>query len=274
MRPPNMPTVVIEVPPTTATVTSTGTVGTTYTTGPPNMPTVVVEEPPNTATSTTDYSGTVTTSYTTGPPSMPTVVVEEPCKDPKGLSWAHYTSPYQKAEQPDYTYWKNKQPDDAGVTSNPGFQKDFAAGSDDMTTFYDSSKMVSKDYYSIDHRGFFRAPATGSYTFSAGKVDDFLDLWEGDNAISGWNNDNAAFEVTYSSGGEAESTTVNLQEGQYLPIRFFLVNTGGPNDNTGLGSGFNFTVTQDGNAIDASQDYVQYGCDGRTQKFPDFGSEN
>lgn len=142
-------------------------------------------------------------------------------------------------------------------------------------SIYGSSSSFYSDYFSLDHKGYLFAVATGTYTFTFSGVDDIAMLWLGPTAYAGWTRANANLVVPYhqGSGPGSGSTTIDLVEGQYLPIRVLF--------GQGQGSAvFQLSVAApDGTVfLDSSTEnspyIVQYSCDGTTAPaYSPWGSE-
>jgi hypothetical protein len=84
------------------------------------------------------------------------------------------------------------------------------------------------DYYSWQWTGYFKAPYTDNFTFKVCS-DDSGYLWIGNNAVSGFNADNANINHGGLHGGDClSSNPISLVGGQYYPIRIqFGENEGG-----------------------------------------------
>lgn len=83
------------------------------------------------------------------------------------------------------------------------------------------------DGYSWQWGGYFLPPTTGTYTFYTSS-DDASHLWIGDNALTGYTVDNALVKNGGLHGAQERSGSINLNAGQYYPIRvMFGENEGG-----------------------------------------------
>ena len=80
---------------------------------------------------------------------------------------------------------------------------------------------------SWQYLGYFRAPNTGSYTFSIAS-DDASYLWIGGNASSGFTTGNALASNPGEHGVESDSGTLSLVEGYLYAFRAQVGNNGGP----------------------------------------------
>ena len=88
---------------------------------------------------------------------------------------------------------------------------------------------ISEDYsgeadYSFQYTGYFRAPVTGTYTFTM-FADDSGRFWIGPNALAGYTAVNANISIPmYASG----TTTTSLTANEFYPIRLQINNDSGP----------------------------------------------
>ena len=131
-------------------------------------------------------------------------------------------------------------------------------------TVYGSSQSVPCQYFALDHRFYFFAPLTGSYTFTFSGIDDIAILWSQALAQSGWTRSNANLVTTHMPFRDGQGTyTITLTAQQYLPLRVVFANAQGA-------AGFQFAITDpngtrivDSSASRSSSPYlVQYSCDG------------
>lgn len=252
----------LSIPTPSTTVTSTVTVTPTATS--------IVQVA---ASATTTPTVTVTATSTSTEIVCPT---PSSC-DNQGLQWAEY--PNDQGDNNDATYsnfdaavYKTQTPDVSGVTSTVG---GIDASGGVAISIYGSSSSFYSDYFSLDHKGYLFAVATGTYTFTFSGVDDIAMLWLGPTAYAGWTRANANLVVPYhqGSGPGSGSTTIDLVEGQYLPIRVLF--------GQGQGSAvFQLSVAApDGTVfLDSSTEnspyIVQYSCDGTTAPaYSPWGSE-
>lgn len=150
------------------------------------------------------------------------------------------------------------------ITSVGGFDENPDEG--DQIQFYNSTEQLDFEHISLNHRGYFFAQLTGTYTFNLTNVDDVGMLWIGPNAYSGWSRDNADIidNNVYS---------VDLQQGQYYPFRIAY-------GNTYSHLSYQLEITDPNGTDVADSAYggepylVQYSCDGTTApQYPAFGSE-
>lgn len=250
---------------TTGTSPSATSLVQAVTTATPTSATVLVEAPVSTATVTT--TGVRGTTYTTGPPSTPTVVVER-CVDPAGWDWAHYGSNSGFLGGPHF--YKTIQPDDSGVTTTIGFEK---AGSDKFT-FYQSSKTVDGQGFALNQHSYLRATASGRYTFALKRGASKAWFWAGDYAYSGWSETNNASFSYHNAAGyhDAAEYTVYINEGDYFPVRILTANNenGGPSSFEFSVRGPNGQIVPDGDFVQYA--CAATGSDDGL-KFPAFGNE-
>jgi hypothetical protein len=139
------------------------------------------------------------------------------------MLWAEYTN--SQGSNNDATYsnfypevYKSQSPGVDGVTSTIG---GISASGGVAISVYGSSQTFYSDYFALDHKGYLFAVATGTYTFTVSGVDDAAFLWLGSEAYAGWTRSNADLIVAYHQGvgPGSGSTTIDLTEGEYLPIR-------------------------------------------------------
>ncbi|ETS80724.1 hypothetical protein PFICI_08253 [Pestalotiopsis fici W106-1] len=242
----------LSIPTPSTTVTSTVTVTPTATS--------IVQVA---ASATTTPTVTVTATSTSTEIVCPT---PSSC-DNQGLQWAEYYN--SQGDNNDASYsnfyaevYKTQTPNVQGVTSTIG---GIDASGGVAISIYGSSSTFYSDYFALDHKGYLFAVATGTYKFSFAGVDDIAALWLGSTAYAGWTRANANLVVPFHQGygPGSGSTTIDLVEGQYLPIRVLF----------GQGQGnavFQLSVTApDGTVfLDSSTEnspyIVQYSCDGTT----------
>jgi len=74
------------------------------------------------------------------------------------------------------------------------------------------------NYYSWEFKGYFRAPADGTYTFAT-TSDDASHLWIGDTAVSGFSTGNALVNNGGLHAARYVQASVNLLANVYYPIR-------------------------------------------------------
>ena len=150
------------------------------------------------------------------------------------------------------TSWFNTQ-----IENYIGITSDFSninASSGGIIPAYNNTGIWNT--FSIELFGYFYAPTTETYTFSA-TTDDFSYLWIGSNALAGYTTSN--YTVT-STGNTQQSGTIGLTAGTYYPIRIQYGNSGGGYE---LIIGFSTpTISYTTNLIE----YVYYGL-GRNISF-------
>ncbi|KAK4498355.1 hypothetical protein PRZ48_011013 [Zasmidium cellare] len=119
--------------------------------------------------------------------------------------------------------------------------------------------------FALNHRGYYYIYSTGTWTLTASGVDDAFVFWAGPLAQSGWTKQNANISLffSYNTGTPRTSITMQLTQGQYLPIRLIHGQATG-------GAGF-FVTLSDPNGITAldsntltSPYLVQFSCDRTT----------
>jgi len=93
-----------------------------------------------------------------------------------------------------------------------------------VESIYGSTTEVDTGYLDIHHRGYFIAEQSGTYTFTAGPVDNCFLLWLQGLAVSGFTVANTDIDLT---AGPSQTYTVSLTPGIY-PIRYMYTNYGGP----------------------------------------------
>jgi hypothetical protein len=106
-----------------------------------------------------------------------------------------------------------------------------------------------QDLYTWEYVGYFRPPATGTYTFVT-YSDDASYIWVGSTATSGYSTGNALVNNGGLHGIRGASGSINLVAGTYYPIRIqfgenygadqLTVGIGGPTGYLGGGSGYFF----------------------------------
>ncbi|KAF3922620.1 hypothetical protein AA313_de0209592 [Arthrobotrys entomopaga] len=191
-----------------------------------------------------------------------------------GLEVAIYTNPYTTFEMPNYPNFlpqtfKTMNPDGQGTTASMGLLEADTAAPDGLTP-------EVADVYVLNYRGYFYAPTTSTYTFRVTNADDIVLFWTGAIAQSGWLRANDNGESYWSNGGNPITADfqVNLNAGQYLPLRVMYANRGG-------GGQYTFQVWDND---DPSNLYVKYGtasnllvshsCDSTAPAFAEpFGQE-
>ncbi|KAF3100197.1 hypothetical protein TWF569_007350 [Orbilia oligospora] len=266
---------------TTAWVVSTVSVTNT-------LPATVVTETTTTITRTgTTTTTNVVSEYTYVPPNVPDPTA---CPGNIGLEVAIYDNPYRIPEEgpspPGYNnfvpeYFKTSQPYDRNRTNAVGFiwrQEDPEGlnydryGMKAKVTTYNTLEPGAE--HVINHRGYFYAPKTETYSFKIFNADDGGWLWVGQNAYTAWTRANANALSVYRSSNASNTFTITLTAGSYTPMRIIYAN--------GLRSGyFSFEIKDS-----AGEAYVEnrtpspylvaFACD-KPQEAPPFnafGSEN
>ncbi|KAK6544349.1 hypothetical protein TWF694_001050 [Orbilia ellipsospora] len=127
--------------------------------------------------------------------------------------------------------------------------------------------------YVMQYRGYFLAPATGTYIFSFSAINDILYFWTGDNAVMGFTKGNAdGVAMRNGTVNGAFSRSYNLTAGQYFPVRI-------QHADAGAGGSFSFTVTNSaGNQYvinnTPSKFLVAFACNyDLGPGYPDWGAE-
>ena len=218
-----------------------------------------------TSTSVESTDTTVTSTYS----STKTTLLPSACGtlNAQGLAWAAYRSPVPPDDHIydfDPTPYKNAAPIETGVTASPG-----GSFTNDPVTVYDAQIAFPLDHFVLNHRGFFFTPIDDDYRFAFGPgIDDVAELWLGDEAVLGWNLENAALRTP---GGYQVTRT--LVAGTYYPIRIVYLNT------VQVGK-FDFSVQAVSDPDDVyivnpnepSPYLLQGNCDA-VNSFPQFGCE-
>ncbi|KAF3922898.1 hypothetical protein ABW20_dc0100331 [Dactylellina cionopaga] len=251
-----MSTIVVGITTVTSTVSETVTVGggsatvtevTSVTIGSTQtVPTTTSIT--NTIASTVWSSTTITTTIST----TIYIIAATPdvsCGNNAGLEVAIYDNPYGRVNGNDpYTifapgYFKTAAPYGTSQTTTIGIISN-AEG----TTPYGMTSRSSPPYV-LNHRGYFYAPKTDTYTFTFGNVDDIAFFWTGDKAYVDWTRANADLEVLLGPNVNSGSKQIALTAGTYTPLRIMVAD--------GLGSQphFTFTITDS-----AGTKYLQYGA--------------
>jgi hypothetical protein len=116
-------------------------------------------------------------------------------------------------------------PDNGGVTAFqtlPRSTDNYSPHGDEEATvdFYNFSSSPNGslyDNYSWQWTGYFKAPYTDDFVFRIANVDDSVDLWVGDNAISGFTSENRIVGGLYNA--DNTSDPIHMIGGQYYPVR-------------------------------------------------------
>lgn len=190
---------------------------------------------------------TVTQSATTGVPI--------PACTNYGLEFAAYSY----VGNPDPTPYKSATPELTGVTntyhySTADYPND--GGYPEGPQLLYGEGPIPTDEVAVDHRGYFIADQTGTYSFAPGYIDDYFYLWIGETAYSGWDASNADISDPDCCIVPTAYTTY-LTTGVY-PIRFMWINQGGP-------GAYSITITApDGTVLEspnmASSNYLVTDC--------------
>ncbi|KAK6523323.1 hypothetical protein TWF281_001302 [Arthrobotrys megalospora] len=86
----------------------------------------------------------------------------------------------------------------------------------------------SSNSYILSIRGYFYATKTAKYNFRIERPDDYVTLWVGSKAYSGWSRSNANAFLSIDNGAtQSAGINLDLVAGQYVPIRLVLENSGG-----------------------------------------------
>ena len=158
--------------------------------------------------------------------------------------------------------YKTAKPECTGVVSN---LNGISYGTPSAVTIYSQCTRSSSDYFVINHRGYIYAQTSGAYTFTAPNTDDWLGIWVGGKAYSGWMRTNADLDLVYET--TPNNVNITLVAGQYYAFRIMYANGGG-------GAYFSMTVKDPTGTAIPSADLVQYSCDGvLAPKYAAFGSE-
>ncbi|ETS86342.1 hypothetical protein PFICI_00170 [Pestalotiopsis fici W106-1] len=194
--------------------------------------------------------------------------------DNQGLLWAEYHSDAGENRDPTFSsfipeIYKSRTPGVWGITSTIGGIS--VPGGTELSV-YGSSRTFYSDFFALNHKGYLFAVLSGIYTFNASRVDDIFFLWLGPKAYSGWTRANADLVVPIYNPGSG-STSIDLVEGQYLPLRIMFGQGAYPAE-------FQISVTAPDGTVFLTSDtenspyIVQYSCDGVTAPpFASWGSE-
>jgi len=87
----------------------------------------------------------------------------------------------------------------------------------DFYNFSSSPNGSQYDFYSWQWLGYFKAPYTDDFVFRIANVDDAVDLWVGDNAISGFTSENRTTGGLYMANNPSDP--IHMIGGQYYPVR-------------------------------------------------------
>ncbi|KAF3201214.1 hypothetical protein TWF106_011020 [Orbilia oligospora] len=207
------------------------------------------------------------------------------CPGNIGLEVAIYDNPYRIPEggpsPPGYNnfvpeYFKTSQPYDQSRTDAIGLiwrQEDPEGlnydpyGMTAKVTTYNTLEQGAE--HVINHRGYFYAPKTETYSFKIFNADDGGWLWVGQNAYTAWTRANANALSVYKSSNASNTFTITLTAGSYTPMRIIYAN--------GIGGGyFSFEIKDS-----AGETYVEnrtpspylvaFACD-KPQEAPPFNA--
>lgn len=191
----------------------------------------------------------------------------------QGVQWAYYYNNDGGNNDGVYSQFnpakfKTVQPGMSGVAgSAAGFSYSCPSTSSTVNLY---GYTTNCNYLVLNYRGYLYASQSGSFTFTVGDVDDFVEIWVGSIAYSGWTRANADAEYTLNDSG---SFSFDATAGEYVPIRVMFAQ--------GYGViSFSLEITApDGTVVlgadSTTSDYlVQQSCDGTSAPaYPAFGSE-
>ena len=252
----------------------------------PTAPGTVVVGQPSKYTTVTTLSGTVSSTTTVQPsaPAQGTVVVENPaasqaaCNN-QGMQWAYWNNT-QGANGAndngvtdgytifDPTVYKNQDPWYNATTPGSGGINNPSTNVAIPISIYGVPGFVA-DYFALGQKGYIYAEQTGNYNFTIAGVDDWLGIWLGPNAQSGWTKQNTNFQVGYVSSAGKGSFTYAATKGQYIPFRMVFGQAQGA-------AVFNVSLTAPNGALVAgpttsyTSDVVQFGCGNDINQAPYF----
>lgn len=269
--------------------------GYTSTIAQPNAgaPGTVMVGVPSRFTTVTTLSGTLSSTTTVQPsaPAQGTVVVENPAASQaacgnQGMSWAYWNNTQgtngqvsagtsDGYSQFDPTIYKTIDPYWNDTTGSAGGINNPSTNAAILISIYGDPNF-NATYFTLGQRGYLYAEQTGNITFTIGGVDDWLGIWLGQNAYSGWTKQNANFQVGYVTGpGTGTFKYLVSQPKTYIPFRMVFGQAQGA-------AVFNVTIANpDGTYIATpttgyGKDIVQYGCGNDYQlapAFADWGNE-
>ncbi|KAI0491213.1 hypothetical protein F4859DRAFT_38183 [Xylaria cf. heliscus] len=200
----------------------------------------------------------------------------------EGWDWAYYPNPLTNSGEnyPGFRAdaFKTQTPTYTGTTPFIGGVSALGAGDGKI---YNSTTALGSTYFALNQHAYLWACEGGAWQFDVTGVDDLVLAWVGDDAYTGWTDDNAAsravwaFQTTGSHSGSA-SFTADLEGGAFVPLRFFFANGQG-------GGAFRLTITspsgiivhQSGRAT--NNDWiVRHSCEyaPKAPEFPGFGQES
>ncbi|KAF3907055.1 hypothetical protein AA313_de0209499 [Arthrobotrys entomopaga] len=213
----------------------------------------------------------------------PTPAVPDTSCGNLGMEVAIYNDPFTGDNTANYAsfspeYFKTLPPYNNGTTDRVGV----AWPADGQDPYHLGARNLS---YTVNHRGYFYAPLTQTYTFTISQADNFAGFWTGNTAKSGWTRANANGISTWNPLAGVSSTgqaNIYIVGGTYFPLRMVLGNWAGPGS-------FKIQITGEQNPYASgpagSNIYVQYGspspylvrfsCDGTAPRYQDpFGDED
>jgi hypothetical protein len=280
---------------TTYTNVASNSAGYTSTIAQPNAgaPGTVMVGVPSKFTTVTTLSGTVLSTTTVQPsaPAQGTVVVEAPAASQaacgnQGMDWAYWNNTQGSNGQTsagttdgyaqfDPTVYKNIDPYFNDTTGSAGGINNPSTNAAILISIYGDPNF-NATYFTLAQKGYLYLEQAGNITFNIGGVDDWLGVWLGPNAYSGWTKQNANFVVGYVSGPGTGTFKYNVQQANtYVPFRMVFGQAQGA-------AVFNVTITNpDGTSIASptsgyGKDIIQYGCGNDYQlapAFSDWGNE-
>ncbi|KAH8666834.1 GLEYA domain-containing protein [Xylariales sp. PMI_506] len=248
----------IPTPSTTTTVTKTLVPGTITVTSTDTLtPTAVVTETATyTATNTATESTTVTTTTTLTAYAVVTTIASN------GIAYRKYTHSYDAdltASGFTSSAFKSLTPDFSGALQSLSFSTpNWPSGSTALTLSDRGGASFDASQAALLLQGFFIARQTGTYTLSssASYIDNWGYLWTGDAAYSDWSDANTGFQASRTGAGYyGGSTTVDMSEGDAIPLTWLWANGGGVSQSY-------FVVTApDGTVTTDSTGYFVQACD-------------
>ncbi|EPS45082.1 hypothetical protein H072_930 [Dactylellina haptotyla CBS 200.50] len=198
--------------------------------------TTVFKTSPSTGTI---VSSTTTTSTTTKTVYVPIPTPDVSCPNSGGLEVALYDNVYQRTtESGDYGFYDNFEPTffktaptyDTSRSNVTGIAWDTPDNSEALHPYGMTARVTSgSSSYVLNHRGYFYAPKTMSYTFRVSQADDWCGVWAGEKAYTNWNKDNLDAASIYGPGGSISTGEfkLTLTGGSFTPLRILLANAGG-----------------------------------------------
>ena len=86
---------------------------------------------------------------------------------------------------------------------------------------------LDADEFVLQHAFYLYTPVSGLYSVSSRGADNYLAVWTGSAAVSGYNNQNALFII--SDAGSGNPAPFQAQGGTYTPVRIIFGSGGAPN---------------------------------------------